>query len=481
MNNSQFIAINRFSKGIETEDIPKEFKSIEFKKWKFYFHSNSIVKFGINQNKFEYLVFGVCVNLKDSQDVIELLENCRDENDLLYFKYYLSGRFFIFFNDKFFTDCSGHLQLFYNREIDLVSSSLGLIGSLLRIKPCTERLKELKKLEFYPGPETIYKEINLLLSNQILESGSVQYYKKELIHSRSSKPEKDFIEFTQKFINEIKQSYEILLPLTGGMDSRVILGFLKSQNVAFNSYTTRHSRIRIHDILVPRILSIIFGFNYRLLKMRKQIGYSEIKKQLSKFEQHTGLNCVDLDKRFYIFKGYPVSEKNYKIQRRIMLRGAGFAVFKLKGIYKQLFETKEIDIDAKLNIIWSHLSSKDIFVNANKSLRKWFEGESYFKYNWRYQYYIDQRLNSWDGSIEQALCLAEFEPSLLINSDLQMDLLYDICMIKNKGRKTKSSYVHEAIMYKLNPILNLIPINFSNKNILLKVLYKVMYILNIRK
>lgn len=454
LNTHQLLAIkNNIKPNVNLDfDI---YSVIRFTNWSFFYEKKSILAFGLNKYGLEYLIFGLCVNLNEELDVITLIQNCSDEKEFFKLKYFFSGRYFIFLDDVFYTDCTGNLQIFYNSRCDVISTSLGLISQQIGLKPCELRYKEFKKLTFYPAPHTIYKGIFVLLSwEQIRKSKITQTKRKIIDYSDYQSIQKNIISSTGLLIKKISDNYQVVLPLTGGIDSRTILAFLLKLKINFSAYTTFYKKIKFYDIFTPIILAIINSFSYRLIVGKVKYNFSELKLRLLNFRSHTGYNCLDKDIVFYTFDLYP---KPTPKRTSVMLRGAGWAVFRgfyINDISELKFKKERL---AELRRLFPNIEECAI---AESVMESWLDNEQHFTYDWRIQFYVDHRLNAWDGSIEQSIHLNGFFPMLIMNSEYQFDLLLSKFNFDFRELNIRSKIIQKKIISDLYPTLNLLPYNF---------------------
>jgi hypothetical protein len=469
MHNNQIIAISKSAKiQIDLKSL-EDFKRVEFKDWDFFYHHDSLIKNGISKNGIEFLVFGICENLNGENEAVFVIENCNSEAELISSSYFFSGRYFIFFGGSFYPDACGHLQLFYNSSLNIVSSSLGLFEIFKGNTVCPLRYREFKKLGFFPAPQTIYQDIYLLLSNQKIKDGGVVYSEKKPIKYYENY-KTQFIDTTRFFIKKLNKKYKLVLPLTGGIDSRTILAFLLDTKAQIFAYTSLYFGILNHDVFIPKLLSIIYNFKYNWIIGNKNDQLSKRKKHLSSFIRHTGYNAIDKDKLFYTHSLYP--KFNDLGKRLVMLRGAGWAVFRgfyLRDLPLCVHDNERI---SSLKLLFKQLDDCPFAV---KALQNWLEGSFFFRNDWRIQFYIDQRVNAWDGPLEQAICLTNFEPTLIMNSEFQIDLLNSWFQNECDKIEGRTQIIQKEIINDLKPSLNLFPYNFSKHKVIKKVILKAKY------
>jgi hypothetical protein len=430
-----------------------DFNTLNNGHWEIRIQKNSIFRTSVDQS---IILIGPCFSLRKKECAIELLEEFGTIEELEENTKYLGGRWILIWKEYVITDFSSNHQLFYYRNSNevIISSSLSLISRELKIQPCPARMREMDNLDFFPGPDTIYPDIQLLFSFQYFQNELIKTKGQNLIINDSNNDDliTEFIESTKVFLENIRrENYEILLPLTGGVDSRTNLAFLLNQNIVFGAYTTWYKGIKLHDVLIPKLLSWLCGnFEYRLIKP------NEInKKKIDSYDFHTGFNCVEKDRLFYANNSYPIWGGSNSV---IMLRGAGWAPF--RGFYTLDME-EILSVDQRLQHVIEKLNFHGNF-NAIASLGKWLSLiENVEIADWRLRYYIDQRLNSWDGSIEQSIQLTGFNSIQLVNSEIQYELLYSL--FKNNISINRSNLIQRKIIKKLKPRLDYLPYNFSKK------------------
>ena len=449
IHRQQFIAKYRNTETFAVSQYIESF-SLNNGYWDLLLEKNTVFK----QSKIgkSYVLIGSCFSLRKIECASDLLDECFSIDDVYQKIEFLGGRWVLFWDEYVLTDFSGNYQLFYGGSSGLiVSSSLFLLSRELNIKVCPDRCVELEKLGFFPGPETIYMGLQLLFSFQQIKGKNVKSrpFEIKIIEKNLDYLLNEFTLITKIFLQNIQnENYRILLPLTGGVDSRTIFAFLRDLKIKFTSYTTWYAGINLHDLLVPKILSI---FSYKLeYNLIKPSEYNNVK--MIDFNIHTGRNCVDKDREFYSTNSYPQHES----LRTIMLRGAGWAPF--RGYYTKDLEDKS-KIEERLNEIMKILPQLNQCDHALISLKNWLNLLVECKnLDWRYQYYLDQRMNAWDGALEQAIELAGYQPIQLVNNHLQVELLYSC--YKLDSSVNRSNHLQRRIIFRLNPLINLLPYNF---------------------
>lgn len=217
---------------------------------------------------------------KDKNTPIEELKKIITEEEILDILSTWSGRYIVILNSKLYMDFGGILGCFYGKDKNgttYVSSSLALIKENFNINELEyEKIERNSSMDWYPGPLTILENTYRLLPSEILNIYTLEKkfknYKIDFSNFHQEELKKEFIESFSNLLKNIEKEFngDLLLPLTGGTDSRTILAFLLKNNIKFSSYIMEgDTKLESFDLETGKKIAKKFGFSHKIIKKIK--------------------------------------------------------------------------------------------------------------------------------------------------------------------------------------------------------------------
>lgn len=343
-----------------------------------------------------------CTEIRDKavEDDIRAVELC----DLQEISLNWTGRWVVVTPDSLINDGAGLMSAFFYQGENswAISSSLALMSQVLE-KPILREV-ESSGLTYQFMPETLIDGVKALFCTQALswDEGALSvkqiskfYINRALTTEEKSKYISDRLQNALWNIGKFSGK-DIVLALTAGKDSRLVLAAALASGVAFETYTASYSDISSCDRKLPVKMSKDFGFKHNLVKP----GKSDLKKK-KEYLEFCGHNSNGADLLFYSSGQFDGFGKNKVIIRSGIFEAAQHFS---RGI------TEGNSLDA-LEKGYRKYYNRDIDQWQDKALREWIEyaGNNPIKdVDIRDRFYIEQRVNGWVAAIEQSMDINDF-------------------------------------------------------------------------
>lgn len=249
------------------------------------FQYNDLEAVSKTKNGKTIIIYGTIVNSYDSDadglSIINSLLESKNLFDLINNSKKMAGRFVIVYHSReglfVLPDAASSIQVVYDISGQdlIISSNPKIIADINNYDESSiSKIIKSSAEETHPLPYdmTMYDEIKFVIPNHFLDvrnRKAVRYYP---ISKTNRLSIDEAAEISNKLIGNIIKAYykryELSLPLTSGMDSRVILSICKNIINEIPTYTFYHDNFTddTADIVVPIKLSNKYGFSYTILK-----------------------------------------------------------------------------------------------------------------------------------------------------------------------------------------------------------------------
>lgn len=371
-----------------------------------------------------------------------------------------AGRWLLIGNDEVHTDAAALLGCFYqanpNESEVWLSSSSGLLAETLQAE--VEDSREICHglgIEWFPPPRSRYENVRRLLPSQILDLRSSALRPRALLPNIAvQRGYEEILDNLESYLitglrNVARENKNLLLPLTAGYDSRLLLAAAHAAGVTFKTYTFERKYLDEGDRNLPPKLASALGVEHKF------IGGGEVNRNLlALYDRHTGGDCKDQD-RNYIGR----AQFDWCNSGDVILRGGAFEIGrcfywkKLRAVGNDdgLPSAKEIIGEFKMQ-------SRDAALT--RSLAEWVEWVKqtpHEDFDWRDRFYLEQRLTGWLSSVEQSLDLIDADRFISANSQFYFAQVLQIA----PDKRARSQH-HIDLIKRMAPELLALPFNQPN-------------------
>ena len=336
-----------------------------------------------------------------------------------------SGRWILVGESEIHLDAGGLIGCYYRtihhgRDVEVwASSSPALVAALPgreTISQTAPKIHPGKGMDWYPPPRSRFAGVNKLLPTQILslapESDRRVLPRPPLADVRTPSSYDETLDGLERnlitSLSRLRERPEaVWLPLTSGVDSRLILAAARQADLPLTTFTQRFPLMESGDRELPPVLAEAVGSDHRELRAGR---FSRGRQAL--FDVHTAGHCVDGDRRFLAHGQWEMIPAP-----AVILRGG---VFELGRCYfHRKFPEPEPgnlveSIAARFHFDEFHPTSRAHRDGiADWVAWTWTTPEAGL--DWRDRLYLEQRIAGWVSSIEQALDLTPYERPYIAN------------------------------------------------------------------
>jgi hypothetical protein len=341
-----------------------------------------------------------------------------------------SGRWILVGESELHLDASGLLGCFYRTfqhgpTTELwASSSPALLATLPgrpRLRSTEPRIHWEKGMDWYPPPRSRFAGVTRLLPTQVLslatDGGGRVSPRPPLVPVGEPRSYESTLDELQRILltsltNLRGRDDQVRLPLTGGLDSRLILAVAKEVGLPVSTFTFRYRSMATGDRVLPPLLAGELGYEHQFVPPA-----TPSRRRLELFDAHTAKHCVDIDRRFFARGQWSAFRAP-----SLVLRGGVFEVGRC--FYHRKFPDAATNdlagtIAARFRFREFH-SGSQAHLEGIAEWAEWVERTPCPGLDWRDRLYLEQRLGGWASSIEQALDLTAYERAYIANSHLYM-------------------------------------------------------------
>ncbi len=417
---------------------------------------------------------------KTSLHILNDISKFKSKTDIPKLLYSLVGRFVLLLNKKeeflIYHDACGLKTVFYAKEEgDLYAASQPLLLKLVIDIKKNNNYDEYFKSEYVksnlehwmPSGTSLYENVYHLVPNHYLDFNKfeqIRYWPVRRIENKNLNESTEKISFLLKnTMFAASKKFQLALPLTAGLDSRLILSSCREflNDVFVFTLQYRDLTMDSGDIKIPKKLSERLGFDYKVIDCRKPLD----KEFADIYVQNTDIpHLNDWGKTANgMFSEYP--------QSRVAIKGNCVEIGRC-AYYHNGKHTKIRSGSRFVSLIngWSDVD----FIK--RRILSWFEEVKDFEQNYGYDlfdlFYWEHRMGSWQSQsqLEWNIVREEFTP---FNN---REIIDNMLAVQPKYRSRPKSILFSKVIQKLWHETLQEPINPSSVQRKIKSYIKDMFI-----
>lgn len=378
-----------------------------------------------------------------------------------------TGRWLYLDNEVIVTDPCGLFGLwYYHSSSQFLCSTSSKILSLISSSELAIELKikqGLASWPFLPGPD---EGIKRLLPTQYINAESFRPIARSVIlRDYFSLSDREVTDRTSKYLLSLVKSLKgsrLLVPLSAGLDSRLIASIVKSANLDFSTYTflkensltsndvVKTSAVSYSDLTLPHIISELLNVPHKYITPKEF--------NLTLYENYVRFSDGLVHENDLVY--YAKSQWDQLDKNRIILLGQ---VAELGSLYysELLADIDSSDgsadqLESALNRVFNPEGHSVVSLSIN-SYCKYLHSTKYLfpdAVKLSERIYLEQRLAGWCSNLQQSLDITGTTRIHLFSSKVMISLFLSQ---SDKAKKERSSF--KEIIMNLTPELRTIPVN----------------------
>lgn len=321
-----------------------------------------------------------------------------------------TGRWVMIRDHELITDATGLMSAFYwtNKTDWMVSSSIALLARELKLS--NKRRVRNQGLDWQLLPDTLLPNVNRLFCTQVLRvSDSLEVHFIERFSDKHMLTSEQRVKEVTKRLQIVFKNIEkfsdrqIVIALTAGKDSRLVLAAALSAKVKFSTYTMEYSGMQLADKKLPEIIAQKYGFPWSLIRKKSQKSHL-----FNDYLLFNGGNSQGVDIIFYS------SEQTQQLPSNAIVVRSG--IFEAGQLYGR--RVMGNTIETLKNGFYKYYKTSLKVKGQREAFEKWIsyvEAHPIPFIDLRDRFYIEQRVNGWVSSIEQALTINDFTTLQIAN------------------------------------------------------------------
>lgn len=404
------------------------------------YHKNLPFQAEMVDGVIKYCILGHAYQVDDKCDSpMEELKKVQTQEDIHKIIESWTGCWVLIYEEYIFMDACGLLGCFYS-ENGIISSSIHCINQVLKRKDRNPRIMHKFGLDYFPGPDTSYSDIKRLMPSQILNVINHSIGKRILVNTSLKYKNNDqrvnaIVSCFQNVLGQIVKEYgeRIMVPLTGGYDSRTLVALLEYCNIKdYQLFTMEHDNITEQDKTLPPLIADKLQRPYQYIRRNR----TSDRKRYREYNQHCAYMAADEDRNFYAYHQYPECEERTALLRANVWECAWGKYYKrISSFGDNISKFKKQYVNVRRR------------QDMRKSLEKWFANVRQDNQDIKFanRFYWEQRVGCWLSSVEQSLTIMECIDSIpLVNCNRILSILLDFDIETRKNKKHQVMIIEKA-------------------------------------
>ena len=371
---------------------------------------------GLNVQQFndarnrKYIILGnaFCTDMAN-RSVADDIQSFDGENINVLVKSW-TGRWMLIADTEIQTDACGLMSAFYTQGEDwCISSSLAIMSQILKVKP-TKTVSDFG-LTWQLLPNTLVEGVKCMFCTEkfIVKDRILNVYHNQWVTDYTYLTTDEKVERISQVLKAAMKNIElfsglnIMLALTSGRDSRLLLAAALASDIKFSTYTMQHENISVSDKKLPAKIAKSLGLVHRYIKAER---FSVFK--VEEYLTFNAGNSTGADIMFY------AHGQSAKIPSdTVVIRGS---VFEAARTFGRSIATSDLDGFQKGYEAYYQTSLQDpLQADSFKQWLKYVEKNPISFIDIRDRMYVEQRVGGWVAAIEQSLDINEWTSIQIAN------------------------------------------------------------------
>lgn len=410
---------------------------------KFVLHYHKDLEFcQVKKERSNFILLGSVFNYNkpeySNQDILNEIADIKNLNEVFEAVNPYYGKYILLINIEedfiIFNDPCAQAEVYYNSSYTSFGSQIKILEQVLKLEPN----KDLDLKSFYVSKQFNTKKIFILNTTpfqdiihlqpnhylNVLNKKTSRFFpERELIHMPTHEVAKQAIVMLKGYLKAIANRHKLIIPVTGGYDSRVL--FLASLDLNCRYFVCQHFNMgdKHHDIVIAKKLTALFGKKLEVIK-----------------DEYVNEN--DFNANYKLSIDYPRFDKHPDIfnENTVLING------NISEVARHHFVNLKVINGKKLAFFNGYAKIKSVIDHYNKWIHK---NKTYFKlkkYNILDFFYWEENSANWTAKAKSEGNELGVNMMTPFNS---RELLMLLMSAKSEDRGNFSNKLYDKIIYYL--------------------------------